>query len=103
MLGALDDKIDLNRRMNDTLAAMARALFTSWFIDFEPVRAKLESRDTGLPKRIAALFPDRFVMSKRGAGRTVPRGWQVGALSGCRRDQQRRGGCLPTAIGGRLR
>ena len=80
VLGTLDDRIELNRRMNGTLAAMAWALFRSWFVDFEPVRAKLEGRDTGLPKHVAELFPDRFVMSKR-AGRTVPRGWQVGALA----------------------
>ena len=79
MLGTLDEKIDLNRRMDDTLAAMARALFTSWFVDFEPVRAKLQGRDTGLPKRVADLFPDRFVGSNRGSN--VPDGWQVGTLA----------------------
>ena len=81
VLGALDDRIDLNRRMNETLAAMARALFRSWFVDFEPVHAKLEGRDTGLPRDVADLFPDRFVKSKRAAGAPVPRGWQVGALA----------------------
>ena len=81
VLGALDDRIDLNRRMNETLAAMARALFRSWFVDFEPVHAKLEGRDTGLPRDVADLFPDRFVMSKRAAGAPVPRGWKVGALA----------------------
>jgi len=60
ILGTLDDKIELNRRMNETLEAMARALFKSWFVDFEPVRAKAEGRDTGLPKEIADLFPDSF-------------------------------------------
>ena len=49
ILGTLDDKIELNRRMNETLEAMARALFKSWFVDFDPVRAKAEGRDTGLP------------------------------------------------------
>ena len=49
ILGTLDDKIELNRRMNETLEAMARALFKSWFVDFEPVRAKMVGRDTGLP------------------------------------------------------
>ena len=53
ILGALDDKIDLNRRMNETLEATARALFKSWFVDFYPVRAKAERRDPGLPKPIA--------------------------------------------------
>ena len=81
VLGALDDRIDLNRRMNETLAAMARALFKSWFVDFEPVRARMEGRDTGLPKHVSDLFPDRFVRSKRGANALVPRGWQVGALA----------------------
>ena len=51
ILGTLDDKIELNRRMNATLEAMARALFKSWFVDFDPVRAKAEGRDTGLPAR----------------------------------------------------
>ena len=49
ILGTLDDKIELNRRMNETLEAMARALFKSWFVDFDPVRAKAEGRDPGLP------------------------------------------------------
>jgi type I restriction enzyme, S subunit len=63
ILGTLDDKIELNRRMNETLEAMARALFKSWFVDFDPVRAKSEGRDPGLPKPIADLFPDRLVDS----------------------------------------
>ena len=72
VLGALDDKIDLNRRMNETLEAMARALFKSWFVDFGPVRAKTEGRDTGLPDHIADLFPDRLVDSELGE---IPEGW----------------------------
>ena len=60
ILGTLDDKIELNRRMNETLEAMARALFKSWFVDFDPVRAKAEGRDPGLPKSLADLFPDSF-------------------------------------------
>ncbi len=60
ILGTIDDKIELNRRMNETLEAMARALFKSWFIDFDPVRAKSEGRDPGFPKEIAELFPDHF-------------------------------------------
>jgi type I restriction enzyme S subunit len=60
LLGALDDKIGLNRRMAQTLEAMARALFKSWFVDFDPVRAKVEGRPTGLPDDLAALFPDRL-------------------------------------------
>ena len=73
VLGTLDDKIELNRRMSETLEAMARALFKSWFVDFDPVRAKMEGRDTGLPKDIADLFPDRFVDSEMGP---VPKGWR---------------------------
>ena len=77
ILGTLDDKIELNRRMNETLEAMARALFQSWFVDFDPVRAKMEGRDTGLPRHIADLFPDRLVDSELGE---IPEGWQVRAL-----------------------
>ncbi len=75
ILGTLDDKIELNRRMNATLEAMARALFRSWFVDFDPVRAKMEGRDPGLPKEIADLFPDRLVDSELGR---VPEGWNDG-------------------------
>ena len=74
ILGTLDDKIELNRRMNETLEAMARALFKSWFVDFDPVRAKAEGRDTGLPKHIADLFPDSFEDSELGE---IPRGWEI--------------------------
>src|SRR5215213_5617834 len=66
ILGTLDDKIELNRRMNETLEEMARAIFKSWFVDFDPVRAKAEGRDPGLPKHIANLFPDRFEDSELG-------------------------------------
>ena len=78
ILGTLDDKIELNRRMNATLEAMARALFRSWFVDFDPVRAKMEGRDIGLPKDIADLFPDRLVDSAIGR---VPEGWAVARLT----------------------
>jgi len=77
ILGTLDDKIELNRRMNVTLEAMARALFKSWFVDFYPVRAKAEGRDPGLPKPIADLFPDRLVASELGE---IPEGWSVGTI-----------------------
>ena len=77
VLGTLDDKIELNRRMNETLEEMARALFQSWFVDFDPVRAKMEGRDTGLPPDLAALFPDRLVDSERGE---VPEGWGLKTL-----------------------
>ena len=77
ILGTLDDKIELNRRMNETLEEMARALFKSWFVDFDPVRAKMEGRDTGLPSDVASLFPDRLVESELGE---IPEGWEVKGL-----------------------
>ena len=78
-LTALDDKIELNRRMSETLEAMARALFKSWFVDFDPVRAKAEGRGPGpgLPKPLADLFPNRLVDSELGA---IPEGWEVKSL-----------------------
>ena len=78
ILGTLDDKIELNRRMKETLEAMARALFKSWFVDFDPVRAKMAGRDSGLPKHVAGLFPDRLVESELGE---IPEGWRVETLS----------------------
>jgi type I restriction enzyme, S subunit len=80
ILGTLDDKIELNRRMNATLEEMARALFKSWFVDFDPVRAKMGGRDTGLPAEIADLFPDAFEESELG---DVPMGWKVGTIRDC--------------------
>ena len=80
VLGTLDDKIELNRRVNGTLEAMARLLFKSWFVDFDPVRAKAEGRDPGLPGPLADLFPARLVDSELGE---IPEGWEVGTLSGC--------------------
>ena len=77
ILGTLDDKIELNRRMNEALEAMARALFKSWFVDFDPVRAKMAGRDTGLPKHLADLFPDRLMESELGL---IPEGWKVKSL-----------------------
>ncbi|HTV98444.1 MAG TPA: restriction endonuclease subunit S [Steroidobacteraceae bacterium] len=74
ILGTLDDKIELNRRMNETLEAIARALFKSWFVDFDPVRAKADGRDPGLPKHVADLFPDSFEDFELGE---IPRGWDV--------------------------
>jgi type I restriction enzyme S subunit len=73
ILGTLDDKIELNRRMSETLEAMARALFKSWFVDFDPVRAKMEGRDLGLPTPLADLFPARLVDSELGE---IPEGWK---------------------------
>ena len=81
VLGALDDKIELNRRMNGTLEAMARALFQSWFVDFDPVRAKLDGREpVGLDQAAAALFPDSFQDSELGH---IPTGWKVTTLGAC--------------------
>ncbi|MBC7085452.1 MAG: restriction endonuclease subunit S, partial [Methanomethylovorans sp.] len=83
ILGTLDDKIELNRRMSETLEAMARALFKSWFVDFEPVRAKMEGRWDrgqslpGLPAYLYDLFPDRLVDSELGE---IPEGWGVVSL-----------------------
>lgn len=77
ILGMLDDKIELNRRMNKTLEAMARALFQSWFVDFDPVRAKAEGRDHSLPQHLADQFPDSFEDSELGE---IPRGWGVGCV-----------------------
>ncbi len=77
ILGTLDDKIELNRRINETLEAMAGALFQSWFVDFDPVRAKAAGRDTGLPKHIADFFPDVFEDSEVGE---IPSGWLVVTL-----------------------
>ncbi len=75
VLGTLDDKIELNRRMNATLEAMARALFQSWFVDFDPVRAKLDGRQpVGIDKGTAALFPDSFQDSELGH---IPKGWSA--------------------------
>lgn len=74
ILKALDDKSDSNRRISRTLEAIAQALFKSWFIDFDPVRAKMEGRDTGLPDHIADLFPDRLANSSLGL---IPEGWNV--------------------------
>lgn len=80
ILSTLDDKIELNRKTNETLEAMAKALFKSWFVDFDPVRAKAEGRPTGLPGEISGLFPDSFEDSELGE---IPRGWRVGSLSDC--------------------
>ena len=83
VLGTLDDKIELNRRMNETLEEMARALFKSWFVDFDPVRAKMEGRWRpgeslpGLPADLYDLFPDRLVPSELGE---IPGGWEVKAF-----------------------
>lgn len=77
VLGALDDKIGLNRRMSETLEEMARTLFRSWFVDFDPVRAKAEGRPSGLPPDLDALFPSSFEESELGE---IPEGWTVRRL-----------------------
>ncbi len=75
ILGTLDDKIELNRRMNETLEAMARELFQSWFVDFEPVRAKVDGRaPAGLDPAVADLFPSHFEHGEHGV---TPVGWKV--------------------------
>lgn len=78
ILGTLDDKIELNRRMSETLEAMARALFKSWFVDFDPVRAKCRGDRPVAPTEIADLFPTRFVDSELGE---IPDGWEVGTFA----------------------
>jgi type I restriction enzyme, S subunit len=78
ILGTLDDKIELNRLTNETLEAIARTLFKSWFVDFDPVRAKAEGRDFDLPKPLADLFPARFVDSELGG---IPEGWEIGRFA----------------------
>jgi len=83
ILGTLDDKIELNRKQNETLEAMARALFKAWFVDFEPVRAKMEGRWQrgqslpGLPAHLYDLFPDRLVESELGE---IPEGWRCSTI-----------------------
>lgn len=78
ILGTLDDKIELNRRMCDTLQATTQALFREWFVDFGPVHARTRGRCVSLPSRIACLFPDTIVDSPLGK---VPTGWKVFFLS----------------------
>lgn len=78
ILGALDDKIELNRRANETLEELARTIFKSWFVDFDPVKAKAEGqKPEGMDAETAALFPSRFVESELGM---IPEGWEVSIL-----------------------
>jgi type I restriction enzyme S subunit len=92
ILGTLDDKIELNRKQNETLEAIARALFKAWFVDFEPVRAKIEGRWQrghslpGLPAHLYDLFPDRLVDSELGP---TPKGWKVGTLGNVAENPRR--------------
>ncbi len=79
ILGSLDDKIELNRQMAQTLESIARAIFKSWFVDFDPVKAKMEGKQPeGMTEEIAALFPDRLVDSELGM---IPEGWDTIVLS----------------------
>lgn len=79
ILGSLDDKIELNRQLNQTLEATARAIFKSWFVDFDPVRAKaIGQKPPGHKPEIAALFPDSFEDSELGE---IPKGWRVASLT----------------------
>ena len=78
ILGTLDDKIELNRRMNETLEAITRTLFKSWFVDFDAVRAKVAGRALGISEQIVDLFPSRLVDSDLGK---VPEGWEVHTLA----------------------
>jgi len=77
VLGTLDEKIQLDRKLSSTLEAMARALFTSWFVDFDPVRTKAEGSDPGLPQQIIDLFPHAFEDSDLGE---IPKGWRASKL-----------------------
>jgi len=78
ILGTLDDKIELNRRTNETLEAMARAIFKSWFVDFDPVKAKAAGQKPfGMDDETAALFPSEFEDSELGP---IPKGWRISAL-----------------------
>ena len=78
ILGALDDKIELNQRMNQTLEEMARAIFQDWFVDFGPVHAKQEGREPYLLPELWGLFPDRLVDKELGE---IPEGWGVKTLN----------------------
>ena len=93
ILGTLDDKIELNRRMNQTLEEMARTIFKDWFVDFGPTRAKMEGRERYLPAEVWDLFPDRLVASEIGE---IPEGWGVKALGEI--ANQRRSGVKPEQI-----
>ena len=93
ILGTLDDKIELNRRMNETLEEMARAIFKSWFVDFDPVRAKMDGSWRrgeslpGMPAEMYDLFPSRLVDSELGE---IPEGWRVGPIGSIFNQQKRR-------------
>ena len=77
ILGTLDDKIELNRHSNETSETVAWSLFKSWFVDFDPIRAKFEGYENGLPQHLADLFPASFEESEIGE---IPKGWHVGRV-----------------------
>ena len=77
VLGSIDNKVEINRRLNQTLEEIAETIFRDWFVDFGPVRAKLEGKDPHLPPSLWALFPDRFMDSELGE---IPEGWEVKEL-----------------------
>ena len=78
ILKSLDDKIELNQQMNQTLEAIAKAIFKSWFVDFDPVRAKMEGRQpVGMDAATAELFPDSFEESALGL---IPKGWRISTI-----------------------
>ena len=86
ILSSLDDKIELNRRMNETLEGMAQSIFKSWFVDFDPVRAKVAGRQpAGMDADTAALFPDQLDVVDSG---DIPTGWKRGALQELQGDEQ---------------
>tara|TARA_Y100000590_G_scaffold335537_1_gene381943 strand:+ start:1672 stop:2982 length:1311 start_codon:yes stop_codon:yes gene_type:complete len=97
MIRFLDDKIELNQKMNQTLEGIAKALFKSWFIDFDPVKAKAEGRSTGLSQDISDLFPDSFEDSELGE---IPKGWDVATLADLCSVITK--GTTPTSIGGKF-
>jgi type I restriction enzyme, S subunit len=109
ILGSLDDKIELNRKRNETLEAMARALFQDWFVDFGPVRAKMEGRAPYLPAEIWELFPEKLDVDGK------PEWWKMGEIQVCcmkiqnggtpRRNEPRfwEGGNIPWLTSGEVR
>ena len=97
ILGTLDKKIELNRKTNETLEKIAKALFKSWFIDFDPVREKSEGRSTGLPDEISDLFPDSFEDSEFGQ---IPKGWDMKTADQLCEVITK--GTTPTSIGGQF-
>jgi len=90
VLGAIDDKIELNRRMNRTLESIVHAIFKSWFVDFDPVRKKMEGGEVGLPPDLAALFPNALEPSVVGP---VPRDWSVSEIG---KEVEAVGGSTPS-------